>query len=791
MALTRQTTRSVKDRGSQRSGAGFGRILLLTLILLAGVLGLMLWNNFQARKAEELQILQRDTLLLGASLNRKVDRAGEYIENEIRAGSAIREISAQDAGLDRIASLDTALESRNDTLVQAARKAAELSAEGQRVTLLDDGRLVISYQPTVGTAIVASVEARHWLQAPDRDSRVLLYGDAAVSSGNRSVLPPSRELVQQGNGFRYKFPLTRSATSCAALAGADFSLCLSRNSPLVTPGMGLNLLLGLFAVIAAALALMGVYRQSGRSAPLVEAARSPGSQENSLEASATNAALGFWTLRPEDGQAWISDTAARLLGWPDSGEISRAAFLGSFSSSHHDSIMEALAEAGTGTPFSIQAPTRASDGGKWMELRGSREAGGVNGRSLLSGVVMDVTASMRLRERQRTADTRLRNAIESFPCPFALFDNNRRLFFWNRAYEELFDLSSVLRPGAKHETVAIARSAQASSESASQEDSATTLIGLKSNIWIKLVEQTTAAGTLVSFGIDVTNDVRNEHQLQQQQKKLKTLVQDLEKSEGHKAELARKYNEEKGRAEKSANSKSAFLANMSHELRTPLNAINGFSEILVNEMYGPLGDKRYGEYAKDILTSGRHLLDMINDILDIAKIEAGKMTIDPKPVDLVDPVDAAVRMIRRKAEDKGIRLEMRTEEGLPNIDADHRAVRQMVLNLLSNAIKFTDAGGRITVAVQRRGDFIRVAVRDTGVGIPKEHLPRLANPFEQVQETRERNTDGTGLGLALTKSFAEMHGGKLTLASEPGKGTMVSIFLPVNTGEHGHERNVA
>ena len=137
-------------------------------------------------------------------------------------------------------------------------------------------------------------------------------------------------------------------------------------------------------------------------------------------------------------------------------------------------------------------------------------------------------------------------------------------------------------------------------------------------------------------------------------------------------------------------------------------------------------------------------------------------------------------MIRRKAEEKNVDLSLQAADDLPEVDADHRAVRQMVLNLLSNAIKFTDEGGRIIVAVQEKGDFVRVAVRDTGVGIPKEHLPRLAQPFEQVQETRERNYEGTGLGLALTKSFAEMHGGRLSIASEVGKGTMVSFYLPIS-----------
>ncbi|OYW86637.1 MAG: histidine kinase, partial [Hyphomonas sp. 32-62-5] len=245
------------------------------------------------------------------------------------------------------------------------------------------------------------------------------------------------------------------------------------------------------------------------------------------------------------------------------------------------------------------------------------------------------------------------------------------------------------------------------------------------------------------------------------------------------SELSRKYSEEKEKAERAALAKSAFLANMSHELRTPLNAVIGFSEIMTNELAGPLGDPSYKEYAKDILMSGQHLLDMINDILDMAKIEAGKMTISPQPIDPVDPVDAAMRMIRRKAEEKAIDLVLEAEDNLPDIDADHRAIRQMMLNLLSNAIKFTDPAGRITVRVEQRGTDIYFGVTDTGIGIPPEDLPRLAQPFEQVAESKDRNHQGTGLGLALTKSFAEMHGGRMLLSSIYGEGTTVAFVLPI------------
>jgi two-component system cell cycle sensor histidine kinase PleC len=208
-------------------------------------------------------------------------------------------------------------------------------------------------------------------------------------------------------------------------------------------------------------------------------------------------------------------------------------------------------------------------------------------------------------------------------------------------------------------------------------------------------------------------------------------------------------------------------------------------------MYGPLGDERYKEYAQDILASGKHLLDMITDILDMAKIEAGKMTVDLHPIDIVDPVDAAVRMIRRRAEEKEIDLKLVANSGLPLVEADHRAIRQMILNLVSNAIKFTDKGGEIRVTVDQKGPNLRIAVRDNGIGIPADALPRLGEPFEQVSDTRDRNFDGTGLGLALTKSFAEMHGGRLTIASEEGRGTQVSFFLPIPNHQMNPASSVA
>ncbi|MEE2877412.1 MAG: PAS domain-containing sensor histidine kinase [Pseudomonadota bacterium] len=793
MAPSAPSNGKAKDgvRGTKRAST-LKAILVLTLVVLTAALGLMIWNSYQARNTQDLKLLQRDVLLVGERFIRRADRAADRLENELRAGIRLTSIDTDFLGVDTVHRLDEALASDTRKIADAGAAAKELSNTGQRLGLLDDGRLVLSYIPTVGSPIVATVDAHRWLPGVGPDSRIVLYGRATVSAGDGTVIPANSRIRERGSGFRFDGPMNRSATACADIHGATFTMCLSRNSPLLTLDMILSLLLNILLVSAPALAIIGLYKQS--KAEPVAAALSNSRQTpdtSRVELAAANAGMGFWDVRPGDRTAWVSEEAARLLGRQMGGRIDQAAFVEAFYPNHRDRLQETLADARPNRPFSIDLASATSTGESWIELRGCQVFDTSTGTTIISGVMFDVTDMVRRREKHRTADARLRGAIESFPCPFALWDNKKRLVFWNKAFETIFELSDVLRPGVSQETVLVTRSGKVISEKSNPGDPGTLLLGLRSGEWIKLVERATTSGTIISFGLDVTNDVQNEDKLLKQKTRLKALVQELERSEGHKSELARKYNEEKAKAEKSADSKAAFLANMSHELRTPLNAINGFSEILVNEMYGPLGDERYQGYAADILTSGQHLLDMINDILDIAKIDAGKMTIDPKPIDLVDPVDAAVRMIRRKAEDKGVQVILQADNDLPLIDADHRAVRQMVLNLISNSIKFTDSGGRITIAVQQRDEFLRVAVRDTGIGIPKEHIPRLAKPFEQVQDTRERNFEGTGLGLALTKSFAEMHGGKLTIASEPGKGTLVCFYLPVATDDARRDKFVA
>ena len=234
----------------------------------------------------------------------------------------------------------------------------------------------------------------------------------------------------------------------------------------------------------------------------------------------------------------------------------------------------------------------------------------------------------------------------------------------------------------------------------------------------------------------------------------------------------------KEQAEASNHAKSNFLANMSHELRTPLNAVIGFSEILATELLGRLGSPKYVEYAQDIQRSGRHLLELINDILDMSRIEAGRYELSRESIEPYQLITEVVRLVSVNATQAGVALSNRAPSDLPVTEVDRRALRQVLLNLLSNAIKFTPKGGAVTISAEATADMLAVTVADSGIGIAKSDLARLAKPFEQVDNAMTRRQEGSGLGLAISKALAELHGGRLAIDSELGVGTRVTITLP-------------
>jgi signal transduction histidine kinase len=243
------------------------------------------------------------------------------------------------------------------------------------------------------------------------------------------------------------------------------------------------------------------------------------------------------------------------------------------------------------------------------------------------------------------------------------------------------------------------------------------------------------------------------------------------------ARLFREIEEKSHQIEAANRHKSEFLANMSHELRTPLNAIIGFSEVLQERLFGDLNEKQ-AEYTSDILTSGQHLLSLINEILDLSKVEAGRMELELASFDLPLAIDNARTFVRERAVKHGITLDVDVDERLGEYVGDERKIKQILLNLLSNAVKFTPEGGRIRISANKTDNSVEISVSDTGIGITPEDQPKIFEEFRQVGSDSTHKIEGTGLGLTLAKKFVELHGGKIWVESELGKGSTFSFTLP-------------
>jgi two-component system, cell cycle sensor histidine kinase PleC len=505
---------------------------------------------------------------------------------------------------------------------------------------------------------------------------------------------------------------------------------------------------------------------------------------------------GLWDWDLARGRVFWSHSMFDLLGLPHKDDLLTFGEVNALV--HGDDIdlydlATQLAEARVQS-FDHAFRMRHADG-RWLWLRARCELARQEGEAgpHLIGIAVDITEQKSLVEKTVAADVRLRDAIETIPEAFVLWDADNRLVLCNSNFQALHHLpDEAVLAGTLYGAVVAAgrkpiiRTTAVNEDGHAQPPGARTFEAqLDNGRWMHISERRTKDGGYVSVGTDITKIKQHEQRLIEGEKRRIATIDDLRKSQQalelqteQLADLAEKYAEEKNRAEEANQTKSKFLANMSHELRTPLNAIIGFSEIMEASMFGPLGAEKYHEYSRDIRESGQYLLDVINDILDMSKIEAGGIRLAPEDIEL-DPVLAdCLRVVFGRANEKRLALKSQITPGV-RLKADRRALKQIALNLLSNAVKFTPEGGAVTVDGRVRGSMVTIAIRDNGIGIPKDALRKLGRPFEQVESQLTKRHQGSGLGLAIAKSLVELHSGAMRIVSTLGKGTMVVVRLPL------------
>ena len=441
----------------------------------------------------------------------------------------------------------------------------------------------------------------------------------------------------------------------------------------------------------------------------------------------------------------------------------------------------------------------ASGGWVWLRARAELVEEPSDGTQHLVGIAVDITDERSRVERNAAADLRLRDAVEAISEAFVLWDADNRLVLCNSKFRALHELPrDAVLPGMTYLEIVEAGcppvvESQLSRQGPDESGARTIEAQLADGRWLHINERRTKDGGFVSVGTDITDLKQNEAKLLESEGRLLQTVSDLRSSREtlqvqaqQLAELAERYLEQKAEAESANQAKTEFLAKMSHELRTPLNAVIGFAEIMQQELFGPLGSERYAGYCKDIHASGHYLLSVINDILDMSKIEAGRMDLDAAPLSVNEAVERAVGLMSEQAGMKGLDLTVDAEPGLI-VPADSRALHQILLNVLQNAIKFTPESGAINVRVRNAGDAVNIFVEDTGIGIPSAALAKLGRPFEQVENEFNRSHKGSGLGLAIARSLAELHGGGLRIRSQQGTGTVVLVHLPRPSGDAPEE----
>jgi two-component system cell cycle sensor histidine kinase PleC len=557
----------------------------------------------------------------------------------------------------------------------------------------------------------------------------------------------------------------------------------------------LTILLLLGSAAVALIGATGAYALQLRAARL--RLRADATRRAHFDLALNRGRCGLWTWDLARGHVAWSRSMFEMLNLPHSARNLSLAELQAMIHPEDESLAAIAERALQARVASVDFEFRMrSRDGAWVWLRKRAELveDPTCGGWRLVGIAVDITDQKRDAEMSATADQRLREAIEAISEAFVLWDSSNRLVLCNSKYQRLHNLpADSVRAGTAYAELAALGVAPLvdretivdASQPAPGDGSAKTYEArLADGRWLQVNERRTGDGGYVSVGTDITALKEHEQQLvKSEQLLLATVAQlrqsrrSLEAQAQQLADLAERYHEQKAQAEMANRAKAEFLANMSHELRTPLNAIIGFSQLMESETFGALGSEKYRDYCSHILSSGQYLLNVFSDVLDMSRLESGRVHLNRSHFKVEKAVNKAVLDVAPTAREKGVSIDIEVN-GADALDADPAAVERILVTLLRNAVKFSPEGGAVTIGAQAFTDQIYFYVEDGGPGIAAEDISRLGRPFEQAETTMANGMKGSGLGLAIANSLVELHGGALRITSTQGEGTVVLVSLP-------------
>ena len=473
---------------------------------------------------------------------------------------------------------------------------------------------------------------------------------------------------------------------------------------------------------------------------------------------------GIWDWHVKSNNVYISPAFARLVGWDE--EAAKNATLKEVTClihpddypKHRKQIDAHIADPSV--PYDIEYRLMMPDESyHWFRAVGQTVVDDNGQLVRMAGMITDIDSERAMVEALRVSEAQIATLLDNSPAPIYFKDKNLRFVMINQRYAEVYGIK--LEDAVGRTSLEIFPSEMG--ESFTNHDREV----LESRSLVVREEQVDDATFLTAKFpiIDRDGNLLG--------------VGGIETDISKRVSVEMAYRQARDDAEAANRSKSAFLANMSHELRTPLNSVIGFSDSLLAGTLGDVENPLHREYLSIIRTAGEHLLDLINDILDLSRIEAGKLELDETEFDLNNVIADSIRLTAERAGSVGLLVSSHVEAGLPRIRADERQIKQVIINLISNAIKFTEAGGQVKVrAVRLDSEGLEICVEDNGVGISAEDLERVQKPFIQVADAMTRKHTGSGLGLSIVRSIIKLHGGHTRLESEPGKGTKVTFTLP-------------